>query len=251
MESFASLTTLFSLASLVLSIYVCVRLLMAAQRTRGAAEIAMGTYQLMIVGAILVYWVLRILVARERVEHVFQVAVFANLLIALGVVAMAVGIWRIYRASSQWAAVLCGVLSVVVLAGWAWTSVGNVLPITAATTPSNTFFVSGRSAVYLWGGIEGLRYSMLMRKRVALGLGDPIIAHQIMLWGFFSLTMGSLAVCTLSAGYILGDAYDGSAASLFITPVASLVASICLWLGFFPPASYRRMIGGQEAKTAA
>ena len=58
-------------------------------------------------------------VSRERLEHVFQIAAGANLLIALGVIAMAVGIWRIYRASSPWAAILCGALSAVVLAGWA------------------------------------------------------------------------------------------------------------------------------------
>ena len=248
MEQFATLTSLFSI---VLSIYVCVRLLLVARRTRGAAEIAMGTYQLLIVSAIVVYAVVRGIAARGQTDGVFALVVGANLLIALGVVALAVGVWRIYQPSNSWAAVLCGVLSVAVIGGWAWTSVGEIVPTTAAATPSNAFFVCARSAVYLWGGFEGLRYHRMMQRRVALGLGDVVIAHQILLWGCFSLTMGSLAVSNLAAGVILGAAYGTSIPVLFVTPVASLVASICLWLGFFPPASYRRLIGGQEASTAA
>jgi hypothetical protein len=86
----------------------------------------------------------------------------------------------------------------------------------------------------------------MMQRRVSLGLGNAMIAHQILLWGLFSLAMGTLAVSTLTAGLILGDAYASWTPGLFLTPAVSLVASICLWLGFFPPASYRRLIAGKE-----
>jgi hypothetical protein len=248
MTIFATSMSLFTIA---ISVYICVRLLLAARRTRGAAEFAMGTYQLFVVAAIVVYTVVRVLAQRGQTEDLFRIVAGANLLIALGVVALAVGVWRIYRPSQTWAAVLCSGFSIAVLIGWAWTSVGEILPTTAAATTSNAFFVATRSAVYLWGGFEGFHYHRMMRRRVALGLGDPVVAHQILLWGFFSLAMGSLAVTTLAAGYLLGDAYSTWTPALFMTPVVSLIASICLWLGFFPPASYRRLVGSRTAIATA
>lgn len=236
-----------SLTTLALSILVCVRLILVAGRTRGAPEIAMGTYQALIVAAIAVYASLREKFLAGDPSALFAPVVFANLLIALGVVALAVGVWRIYRPTQPWAAVLCVALSLWVMAGWLATALGDVLPTTIAATPANAFFVTGRSSVYLWGAFEGFRYHAMMRRRAALGLGDPVVAHQILLWGAFSLCMGTLAISSLTAGWVLGDAYAQWTPGAFLTPTASLVASICLWLGFFPPAFYRRLVAGSAA----
>jgi hypothetical protein len=32
---------------------------------------------------------------------------------------------------------------------------------------------------------------------------------------------------------------------MLLTPAASLVASVCLWLGFFPPAAYQRLVAAR------
>jgi hypothetical protein len=246
MQEFASVA---SLATLALSIFVSVRLVLVALRTRAAPESAMATYQVLIVGAIVVYSALRIL-AVEDPGRLLAWVVTANGMIALGVVALAVGVWRIYRPSERWAMALGGVLSLWVMVGWLWTSLGDALPTTVAATPANAFFVMGRSGVYLWGGFEGVRYHRMMRRRAALGLGDAAIAHQILLWGVFSFTMGVLAISSLAAGYALGEAYAQWTPGLFLTPAISLVASICLWLAFFPPASYRRLFAAGPAPDA-
>lgn len=246
-ESFAALARLTTLA---LSIFVCVRLVRVALRTRGAPEIAMGTYQTLVVCAIAVYaWLIQQAGAQDPASF-FAWVVGANALIALGVVALAVGVWRIYRPAEPWARVVCAALSLWVMGGWLWTSLGDVLPTTVAPTPANAFFVTGRSAVYLWGAFEGVRYHRMMRRRAALGLGDPVIAHQILLWAVFSLSMGTLAIASLTAGVVLGEAYADWTPGQFFTPVLSLIASICLWLGFFPPAAYRRLVAREAAASA-
>jgi hypothetical protein len=247
MEQFAVVT---SLATLALSILVAIRLFLVARRTRGAPEIAMGVYQGLIVSAIVVYTV--VLRGAETLDPtlIFRLVVVANLLIAAGVVALSIGIMRIYRPTEGWATALCFALIAWVLAGWAWSSVGETLPTTVVATPANAFFVTGRATVYLWGAFEGIRYHRMMRRRAALGLGDPVIAHRILLWGLFSLTMGTLAVASISAGWALGDAYATWMPGRFITPVMSLVASVLLWLGFFPPAAYERFVA-RHAPTAS
>lgn len=249
MESIAAIA---GLASLALSILVGVRLVVVALRTRGVPEIAMGTYQVLVVAAIGVYQVLvRRTDAGMDPNELFGQVVFANLLIALGVVALGVGIWRIYRPAEPWAGALCAGLGLWVLSGWLWTSAGDVLPSTVAATPANAFFVGGRSAVYLWGGFEGIRYHRMLRRRAALGLGDPVVAHRILLWGLFSLSMGLLAVTSLTTGWVLGPAYSQWLPARLITPGITLVASICLWLGFFPPKAYERLVAARVAPTTA
>lgn len=248
MQEFAVVT---SLSSLALSVFVGARLVWVALRTRGAPEIAMGTYQACVVGAIALYAALRDRFRADDPNALFGEVVFANLLIALGVVALAVGVWRIYRPSETWARNLCVALSLWVLGACWWTAMGDVLPTTVAATPANAFFVGGRSAIYLWGGFEGIRYHRMLRRRAAIGLGDPVIAHQILLWGVFSLTMGLLAVSSLSAGWVLGPAYAQWTPGLFLTPAITLIASICLWLGFFPPAAYRRFVAARSSPATA
>lgn len=249
MQSFVAAA---SLATLALSIFVGLRLLVAAARTRRAPEVAMGTYQALVVAAIALYAVLR-----SRAEDAtdwspfFGPVVVANLLIALGVVALAVGIWRIYRTDEPWAAPLCVALSVWVMAGWLWTSLGDIVPTTVAPTPANACFVSGRSAVYLWGALESVRFYLMMRRRARLGLGDPVVAHQVLMWGLFSLSMGTLAIASLTAGFVLREGYTTSTLAQLLTPTMSLIASICLWLGFFPPAFYRRFVAGGAAAADA
>jgi hypothetical protein len=240
-----------SLISLALSIFVGVRLLIAAVRTRRAPEVAMGTYQALVVAAIVVYAVLqrKASVAPEW-QSFFSWVVFANALIGLGVIALAIGIWRIYRSSEPWGAPLCVVLSIWVVASWAWTAMGDVVPTTVAPTWPNACFVAARSSVYLWGAVEAIRFYGMMNRRAALGLGDAVVANQVLMWGLFSLSMGTLAIASLSAGVILGEGYTSSIPARFLTPTMSLVAAICLWLGFFPPAFYRRMVGGEAASAS-
>jgi len=236
--------------TLALSLLVCVRLVLAAWRSRGAPEIAMGTYQALVVAAIFLYSGIREMARQRDPSELFAPIVAANLLIALGVVALAVGVWRIYRPAEAWARTTCIVLSLWVMAGWLWTALGDVLPTTVAPTGANAFFVTGRAAVYLWGGFEGIRYNGMLRRRVALGLGDPVIAHQILLWGIFSMLMGLLAISSFAAGFVLREAYTQWTPGLFLTPAITFVASICLWLGFFPPPAYRRLVARRAPSPA-
>ena len=48
-----------------------------------------------------------------------------------------------------------------------------------------------RGGGMLWATLECFRYSARLRKRAALGLGDPIIAHRIWLWELGAVTAGT------------------------------------------------------------
>ncbi|MCP5056291.1 MAG: hypothetical protein GY937_06135 [bacterium] len=83
-----------------------------------------------------------------------------------------------------------------------------------------------------------------MRKRVALGLAEPLVANRFLLWAIASLcTVAS--VWTVNApvflGYEPGSAGEISARSISMLVTSAFgIATICAyWLTFFPPAWYR------------
>lgn len=228
-----------SWAALAISLLLAVRLLRMARRTGNAPEMAMGAYEAFIVLGMAAYISTRF-VPGDGVLLVFRLVVAANFLIACGVVALAFGVWRIYRAAEAWPKLVCAGLALWVLGSWAWTSAGEGLPLIASSSAANTVFVAGRTAVYAWGAFEAFRFHHQLRRRLALGLIEPLVVHQVLLWGVFCVCMGMTAVVMLASGYVLGDAVRSWRLGTLINAGLSFSASYCLWFSFFPPAFYRR-----------
>ncbi len=98
-----------------------------------------------------------------------------------------------------------------------------------------------------WAAYECFRYSSMLRRRAALGLGDPMIAHRIWLWGLgavatlmaIGLDVGSWAL----AGASLGATPMGLHAMSFL----GLLGAIAIAFAFFPPSFYLRWIKGGYA----
>jgi hypothetical protein len=97
----------------------------------------------------------------------------------------------------------------------------------------------------LWNMTESYRYWGLLRRRIALGLADPLVTNRFFLWGTGSL-LSSAAIWTASIPY----AFMGDLARIAdITPVVRIVTAVlglgsvtCSLFAFLPPAWYRRRI---------
>lgn len=97
-------------------------------------------------------------------------------------------------------------------------------------------------AAMLWGAAESLRYYALMRRRAALGLAAPLVTNRFLLWGLGIGAAGLGAALSLAAQAALGaDALDVPAVMLS-NSLHGLVAAVCMWLAFLPPAAYRRLV---------
>jgi hypothetical protein len=90
-------------------------------------------------------------------------------------------------------------------------------------------------SVYAWGCIEALLYHQKARRRVALGLADPVVANRFALWGTYAGCYGIVQLSFLIA-LASPDGYTeiSSADSLF-----TFVGVGALWLGFSPPRRYQ------------
>ncbi len=89
--------------------------------------------------------------------------------------------------------------------------------------------------VYGWACAESLLFHVKLRRRIAVGIGDPLVANRFLLWGLYA---GSYCASQIlfSAALASPDGYTN------LDPfsiVFTLLGVGALWLAFFPPAGYR------------
>jgi hypothetical protein len=93
-------------------------------------------------------------------------------------------------------------------------------------------------AGYAWASFESLRYHQLLRRRLRLGIGDPLVAERLLLWGVGTLALVAIALLHLLAQ--LAGHYELPPSLLGASSLLILLTAACEWLAFFPPARYRR-----------
>lgn len=239
-----TLTLVFAGSTVLLGFVLAARLLRLGMRTHKAPELAMGVYCLLVtIGAVLyAVWRASSTGAAQPHESARWISVVSMLSIGLAAFALAVGIWQIFHAGKRWAAVAVVGAGLWIAVGWiASVSTGHAVQL-GDFTPANAFFLAGRAAVYGFGAFEAFRYAGKLRRRAALGLGDPVAAHQIGLWGAAWACVALVGVSSFAITGVLGPhAFDHALATLFVAAL-NAAAWVCTWLSFFPPASYQRWI---------
>ena len=102
----------------------------------------------------------------------------------------------------------------------------------------------------LWLFVESVHYASRMRRRVRLGLGDPIVANRFTLWAIWTgaLACIPLFVLALRTLGILEAPVPGAPLPASVRAIIAMLGSggaaalVACWLAFFPPAAYRRWI---------
>jgi hypothetical protein len=166
---------------------------------------------------------------------------------ATGVAALYMGVWRIYHPRARWGLGFAMAGALLALAA----ALLRVLPgeMTPEHDPSLVMLLSRLAGlgVYVWGAIEAFRYWGMMRRRLALGLAEPLVTQQFLLWGI-AATAAALNAPLLLAAAFVADAPIVDVPVLFLPLQACmLVSSFGLWLAFFPPAFYRRRFAAGPA----
>jgi hypothetical protein len=165
---------------------------------------------------------------------------------AVTVVSLYVFAWRVFRTNSRWAPLLVGAgAGVAAVAG-----VGSWLqPPSWAGEPSLLWSALGSFnyvVAFAWTGGESLAYHVRMRRRAAIGLGEPELQNRFGVWGAAMLASGVLsgtvAVCTLAGLRIGMDPLP----SLCVA-ASGLISSAGWWLSFAPPAGYLNRVRARGA----
>jgi len=227
-----------SAAWVLTSLILGVRLLALAQQTRRVPELTIGLTFLLSGGLASVLFVLALGMASSHAALSQALEILGWLCSLVGQISLCVFIWRVFRPAARWAAGLVAVLALVSagsLVAKAMTAGFGVYP------PTSTGFWVGwatRGATMAWASIEALRYYRKMRRRLAVGLADPLLVNRFALWGLSAacgLLMIGLTAVTQAAN---GAYYD--AGVTWVRSAFGLVAAVSNWLVFFAPQSYRR-----------
>jgi hypothetical protein len=106
-----------------------------------------------------------------------------------------------------------------------------------------------RASAFVWGAVEAFSYSALLRRRVALGLVDPVVANRMWLWGASSAWI-AVAFGVFTLGTLTHDGVNATPIVLALSG-CGIAAAAAMTLAFFPPARYRRwLVAGAAARSA-
>ncbi len=181
----------------------------------------------------------------------FAAGIFA---VAAGVVLMVSFTREVFRPGSVSAAVGLGAAGVLVFlsAGWiSWVNYAgaNLAEIVAQMRPASLSLMAILALSFSWSSAESLAYYLPMKRRLALGFADPVVANRFLLWGLAGagnvVLIAVIMWCMHLKMVILREPTP-----LSVMAGVGFVMSAAWYLTFFPPRSYERFIRDRAALLA-
>ena len=183
---------------------------------------------------------------RMPAEQIGRLLLIAKVSSLLGMGAHNLFTWRVFRADATWAAVLAFSLIAISIAALGGLAAGGTF--STGVSRGGWFWVefATRTATPLWLGIEATRYHLQMKKRMSLGLADPMVTDRFLLWALASL-FGILILATSLPPVFLPVNHPVMQLSLSVFGFCGVAYSVSYGLAFFPPEVYRRRVCARAA----
>jgi hypothetical protein len=226
-----------------------VRLLGIARRTRELPEAMLGMAFLLLggFGYPLTTAARRGLFGGEEANAAaMAIGLLAQDVACFGVVLMTA---RTFRAGEAWARGVVWAAAAIFTASL----VGQALTDRFAPHSMSASYWAGlllRTAAFAWACAEACRQYARARRRLRLGLVDPLVANRFLL---FALGMGGV-LCAFLA-FVAGSLVSPRPAELpwvlALTGCFGVLTAIPTWLAFLPPAAYRRRVRARAAAARA
>ncbi|MGH0029113.1 MAG: hypothetical protein ACQGVC_04950 [Myxococcota bacterium] len=239
------------LVLLVASLGVGVRMLALARRTGQAPELLLGLSLVLLAGVGYPLMVATRAPGLLEPPLLGAVAVGGVLAIDVSVALLFAFTWRVFRSGSR----LARSAALLAMAATALHFLWAAGPNWAAVSPES---LTGRTrlpailqlllcvAAYGWSAVEALALHGKLRKRLALGLADPLVCHRTGLWALVSIAAGSAGLVNvfyLAAGV---DVLRSDPAQL-LTAAAGITQSVGLYLAFLPPRTWADRVRARAA----
>jgi hypothetical protein len=241
------------LVFLLTSFAVGVRLLVLAAHTRKVPELLLGLtlFASGALGGILYF------IGTSYAEQLGTAGPWVRgggrLFLSAGALALWAFTWQVFRRGHRWAAVLVGVAGSAIAVGFVGEGIVSGFSGENFDTLWAWLGFLGRGLAYLWASIESQRYFLLLRRRLRIGIGDPLVVDRFRLWGIS--TLAALGIYGVALANLLGNTVPDLAGGVFestwalLTSALGLVSGVCVWLAFLPPDRYRRWIVSHSPST--
>jgi hypothetical protein len=232
------------------------RLVQRARHSRELPELLLGVHLLLSLGV--GYLLLSSGIALAELSDDPPRDVIAPLLASgyaatiLGLMATLAFTHRVFRPGQRRSIFFVALAATIMWAGfWAYGSSGGFAEGTFQGAPAWTL-LGGMLVTNLWVAAEPLRYHLQLRRRIPLGLADPLVADRFLLWGCGSLAR--VFMILLGPAGAFGLAHLDGAARDAVTPLTLALASalglfisVTFWLTFSPTDGYRRWVARRYA----
>lgn len=229
--------------------WVGVRLLLIWRRRGGRAEVLLGTMILCLMGIGYPLAVAAQAEAQLGLAVCKTLQVIANGMLDVGFGLAYVFTWRVFRPSARWARWLTftGVLALAfhwAVVAWMLRDVTAMANAIKATRVVAQIAVAAGCIGYAWSAAEALHYHGLLRRRLSLGLADPVTCNRVLLWAVLGVltTLGLLAntIFLLTHVEVTSDPV-----ALFVNSSIGIGQAAVLYLAFIPPARYAAWINAR------
>lgn len=233
-------------------VIVGLRLLWLARRTRALPELLIGA-AFTTIG--LVGFPLMAASGFGRLsagEINIPMLVIAQISLAFSIIAVFSFTWRVFRPKVRWAAALTG-LSAMGVGLIVFMTVRSIISSPAdmssldAAGPWSSAFRLPFGVWYGWTAYESLRCYAQGRRRLALGLSDPVVINRFLLWGSMGAleSVANIGALTLE---LQGLSPFTNPAGAMIMALNGLLGTGLMFLTFMPPDAYRRFVERRAAR---
>ncbi len=239
------------LAFVVTVTTVGVRMLLLARRTRGTPELLMGL-GMTLIGAFgypgaLIAGMGRLPLGEVNVPLWFA----ANLSTQVGLLLIYAFTRQVFRPQSAWALGLCVAAVVIFVGATAWIVDVLVhgdpsLSSALATRQPTALFLVGSAGCFLWSGIEGGVQFARARRRLAVGLSDPVVVNRFLLWcafGVFASGINGVSAIAMA----VGESASSAPPAMLALGILGMLGAGAMYLAFLPPAAYLARLRAPQA----
>ena len=152
--------------------------------------------------------------------------------------------WRVFRPAERWGGWLVWGTAILLVIGVGGSAVGGDW---GGFSISNGWFWLewvGYTLPFGWAGSEAFVQYRQARRRVRLGLCDPLVCNRYLLWALFGALQVSLSLVLLPQYSEYETTNQFTAAWDALYGAIEIVSLVMIGLVFFPPAFYQRWING-------
>jgi hypothetical protein len=239
MQTIAILSMVFTIA---VTLTVGVRLLLVARRTRGLPEFLFGfTFVSTALGEAFGEVGARALWSTPGpLATTLNALTFA--LVTLGATALALVVWRVFCPGKSWGVPLCAACCGLIVLAYAIRLWDGDFADAQGQGRGYLLHVAVQGFIIAWAVAEAIYCWSLLRKRLALGLADPMATNQILLWGISGIFFfGGIAAIGFTRFVLHQDPLELPGVTAFLMAMV-VGASVSMWCAFFPPGWLRRWV---------
>ena len=233
-----------ALAYCIAALIVGVRLISLARRTRQLPELMMGSSFL--IGAMIGYpsTLLARLVVSGTSALAWPLAAAGATGVALATICILVAWWRIYHPASSWAPPIVCAWTALVVACLALELRQSAAVLASLANPWLPLRLIVQGGAFAAMACSGFLYHARLRRRMRIGLADPVVVNRIWLWNLAASGVTLQCVYIIAVTY-LRSFFDAEAVVPAVYGTLGVLIALCITRAFYPSQAYLQKIRGR------